>query len=36
MPEETSKISRIGSRHIGQLDETRELLDVIDQVHSTG
>lgn len=34
MPGEAS--SPVGPRHIGQIDETRELLDTIDQVHSAG
>ena len=26
----------VGPRHMGQVDNTRELLDVVDEVHSTG
>lgn len=36
MTDEMSETSSTGPQHIGQLDEPRELLNVIDQVHSTG
>ena len=36
MPEETPKSLPVGPQHIGQVEQTRELLDVVDRVHSTG
>jgi len=36
MSDETPETPSVGPRHIGQADEPRELLNVIDQVHSTG
>jgi len=36
MSDETPETPPVGPRHIGQADEPRELLNVIDQVHSTG
>lgn len=36
MPDETPETLPLGPRHIGQIDEPRELLNVVDRVHSTG
>ena len=36
MSGEISEILLNGPRHIGQADEPRELLNVVDHVHSTG
>ncbi|KAF9650942.1 hypothetical protein BDM02DRAFT_1001795 [Thelephora ganbajun] len=36
MPSETPETFPIGPQHIGQVDGPREVLNVVDQVHSTG
>ena len=36
MPDEIPKTSSTTPQHIGQIDEPRELLDLVDRVHSTG
>ena len=36
MSDETFETPPTGPQHIGQLDEPRELLNVVDQAHATG
>ena len=36
MPDENPRVSPTAPRHIGQIDGPRELLNLVDRVHSTG